>query len=481
MDKTSYKGYIEPAKIFGNIYFAGIHSASTHLIDTEEGLILLDPGYKESLWIVLENIRKLGLDPMEIKIILLSHGHVDHAGAAAELKALTGAKIYLGKGDLPMVRGEEESSWARELQCGFDYFEPDVLLEDGDTVTLGNTAIRCLSTPGHTEGTMSFFFDATDGIRTLRAGMHGGLGLNTLTKEYLEEHHLPLSNRDRYLAGLERAKKEPVELFLGNHVGNNDTEGKLQMLKTAKENPFIDADAFTACLDQCRNQLMNLIKKEQETKMINHTIDQILENKIIVIVRGVASDKLIPFAEAIYAGGIRLMECTYDATNTIPDEEIAANIEKLSKHFEGRMLIGAGTVIREAQVSLTKKAGGKFIISPDTDESIIKKTKEEGLVSIPGALTPSEVTTAHRAGADFIKLFPINVFGPSYVKTIKAPLSHVRVLAVGGVKKDNMQTYLESGACGFGLAGDIVNRPLIEAGDFEQITEITKGYTALLK
>ncbi|MBR4087095.1 MAG: 2-dehydro-3-deoxyphosphogluconate aldolase, partial [Clostridia bacterium] len=109
------------------------------------------------------------------------------------------------------------------------------------------------------------------------------------------------------------------------------------------------------------------------------TIQQIEKNKIIVIVRGVAKEKLLPLAEAMYQGGIRLVECTYDASGKIPDEEIAENIRMLAAHFEGKMAVGAGTVLTEKQVELTQKAGGKFIISPDTNPELIAFTKKCGL------------------------------------------------------------------------------------------------------
>ena len=215
--------------------------------------------------------------------------------------------------------------------------------------------------------------------------------------------------------------------------------------------------------------------------MCKAEIEKIKEGKIIVIVRGVARENLIPLAEAMYAGGIRLLECTYDASEKIPDEEIAANIEMLAKHFEGRMLIGAGTVIRERQVALTKSAGGKFIISPDTNAEIIKKTKELGLVSIPGAITPTEVAFAYRAGADFVKLFPIDLYGGAkYIKTLRAPLSHIPMLAVGGVNPDNMAEFLAAGAVGLGIGSGVVDKKLIAAGEFEKITELAKRYTAQL-
>ena len=174
------------------------------------------------------------------------------------------------------------------------------------------------------------------------------------------------------------------------------------------------------------------------------------------------------------------MEITYDATGKTPDEETAENIKMLAEHFKGRMFIGAGTVIRENQVELTKEAGGMFIISPDTYEGVIKKTRELSLVSIPGAITPTEIQTAHRAGADFIKLFPISNFGPSYVKAVSAPLSHVKLLAVGGVTADNMEEYLSIGIAGFGLGSDIVRKSYIENGEFEKITALAEKYTKVI-
>ena len=205
-------------------------------------------------------------------------------------------------------------------------------------------------------------------------------------------------------------------------------------------------------------------------------IQEIEKNKIIVIVRGVAKENLIPLAKAMYEGGIRLMECTFDASGKNPWEETAENIRMLSKEFEGNMYVGAGTVINEKQVELTKNAGGKFIISPDTNESVIRKTKELGLVSIPGSITPSEVMTAHRAGADFVKLFPVNVYGPGYIKTLSAPISNVKFLAVNGITSENMKDYLDAGAKGVGVGSGIVNKQMIAEGNFAGITELAKKY-----
>ncbi len=210
--------------------------------------------------------------------------------------------------------------------------------------------------------------------------------------------------------------------------------------------------------------------------MRNAVIQEIGNEKIIVIVRGVESNKLIPLAEAMYDGGIRLLEITYSTDGKISDEETAKNIEMLSKYFEGRMFIGAGTVITEKQVELTKKAGGRFIISPDTCENTIRKTRELDMVSMPGALTPSEIQNAHRYGADFVKLFPITNMGPEYVKAVKAPLSHIKLLAVGGIDENNMADYLKAGVCGFGIGTNIVNKTFIQNNEFDKITDLAKEY-----
>lgn len=210
-------------------------------------------------------------------------------------------------------------------------------------------------------------------------------------------------------------------------------------------------------------------------------IRKIEENKIIVIVRGIKKEHIIPLAEAMYNGGIRLIECTYDASGRVSDEQTASYIKMLAEHFGDKMAVGAGTVLTEKQVELTCAAGGSFIISPDVNAAVIKKTKSLGLISMPGALTPSEVTEAHRAGADFVKLFPLDAFGPSYIKALKAPLSHIKFLAVGGINADNMNDYLAAGAVGVGVGSGIVNKAVIEAGDFDTVTALAKKYTANIK
>ena len=215
----------------------------------------------------------------------------------------------------------------------------------------------------------------------------------------------------------------------------------------------------------------------KNTVEMMQVIREIEDKKIVAIVRGVDDADLMPLVQAMYDGGVRIVEVTYGKKS---DEETADSIKKLAKTFEGKMLVGAGTVRTKKQVKLTKKAGGTFIISPDMNPRVIRATKRNKMVSIPGVLTPSEITTAVRNGADFVKLFPITSMGSEYVKAIKAPLADIKMLAVGGVDETNIKDYLNVGVSGFGIGSNIVNKKLIENKDFAAITELSKQFVECL-
>ena len=147
--------------------------------------------------------------------------------------------------------------------------------------------------------------------------------------------------------------------------------------------------------------------------MRDQVIQQIEQEKIIAIVRGVGPEQCMKVADALYAGGIRLMEITYNQKDPASFQATADAISAITKAYEGRMFVGAGTVTTTELVELTAKAGGKFIISPDTNPDVIRRTRELDMVSMPGALTPTEIMTAHRAGADYVKLFPAVTWAPT--------------------------------------------------------------------
>ncbi len=207
----------------------------------------------------------------------------------------------------------------------------------------------------------------------------------------------------------------------------------------------------------------------------------IKKEKLIAIVRDVKSEQCLKVAQALYDGGIRLMEVTYDQKRPEAWEQTAQTIGMVAEAFRGKMHVGAGTVTCTELVELTAKHGGQFIISPDVDENVIRRTRELGMISIPGALTPTEVMTAHRAGAHFVKLFPAGVLGTSYLKAVKAPISHVDLLVVGNIDEKNVADFLSAGAAGAGIGGKLVNKAWVEAGEYEKITEVARELVTAVK
>ncbi len=228
-----------PGKLADDLYHVGVEHGPSYLLVTTDGLVLIDTAFPQTVYLVLENIRRLGFDPYDIRHILHSHGHYDHVGGTRALAALTGAKTYIGAADADAAAGRNGLVYAAEMDERYDEpFEADVLLHDGDVLHFGQTHIRCVSTPGHTAGTMSFFWNAHIGAREYTAGMFGGAGLNSLTDEYLGRYGLPLSMRTQFLASLEKVLDEPVQLHVGNHLSDNNYRQKLAR-RTPDYEPFL--------------------------------------------------------------------------------------------------------------------------------------------------------------------------------------------------------------------------------------------------
>ena len=255
--------YVKPFKMADNLYFVGAIGGSSHVIDTGDGLIMIDSGYPQTLYQVIHNMHLMGLDPLNLKYIVHSHGHYDHLGATKALVELTGAKTFLGAADRDYANGTLDLTWAKELGTEYrESFEPDVLLNDGDVISLGNTHIRCVSTPGHTPGTMSFFFNATYKGKEYTCGMHGGVGTNSMQKWFLDKYNLPYSCREDFFKGLEKVKNEHVDIFVGNHVGNNNTLEKMTQI-TDDFNPFINETEWPIFIENCKKHLERKIAEEQ--------------------------------------------------------------------------------------------------------------------------------------------------------------------------------------------------------------------------
>jgi len=183
------------------------------------------------------------------------------------------------------------------------------------------------------------------------------------------------------------------------------------------------------------------------SELFRHYLDQC---PLVAIIRGVTPGEAEAIGDAIFEGGIRIIEVPLNS----PDPLVS--IERLANKFGDRVLVGAGTVLRPPQVRDVKEAGGRIIVSPDTNVDVIAATAAEGLVASPGYFTPSEAFAAIRAGATALKLFPAEGASPALLKAQLAVIPReVPVLAVGGIKPDNMRPWRDAGASGFGLGGGL--------------------------
>jgi len=213
----------------------------------------------------------------------------------------------------------------------------------------------------------------------------------------------------------------------------------------------------------------------------NRVIETILEKKIIAIVRGYTAEEVVNLAGALHKGGVDLLEVTFPQTGEDGYREVTEKIRALNEKLGMEMVFGTGTVTSEEMVRVSKEAGASFVVSPDTNDGVIKETVRLGLVSIPGALTLMEMKHAHDCGADFIKVFPAFAVGPAYFKAVKAPLSALRLLAVGSVDESNVTDYLKAGACGTGVAGCLFKKEWILGNEWEKITEAAKNFVSLVE
>lgn len=212
---------------------------------------------------------------------------------------------------------------------------------------------------------------------------------------------------------------------------------------------------------------------------MQHYLYEVFESKkIISIVRGVKKEQIIDTATSLLAGGINCIEVTFDHSSTDGINNTIACLDAISRHFGDKVILGAGTVLSEEEVAIAHYHNAKYIISPDTNLRVIKATKEKGMFSMPGALTPSEIVSAYENGADIVKLFPIDTLGLPYLKAVKSPLKHIPLSAVGGVTPDNVQTFLENGAMCVGIGSSLVSKALVDAGQFDKITLQAKAFSS---
>lgn len=251
-------------KVLGNLYSVGNIAGSVHILDTGNGLVLFDTGYIETLGYVIDRMWRFGFDPKNIIAIFLTHGHVDHIGGAKKLREMSGAKIYLSKEDRAAAAGENDLLFDKELGLKFtEHFEPDVLLSDGDVFEFNGTSVRCVATPGHTAGAMSFFFDVDEGNVKYKAAIHGGAGILSMSKDYLTNKNLPFSLRDDFVNAMNRLKNESVDIYIGNHLEQNNTAQKYDKLINGDKFAFVNPNEWSIYCVSCIDALNSMIEKEK--------------------------------------------------------------------------------------------------------------------------------------------------------------------------------------------------------------------------
>ncbi len=200
---------------------------------------------------------------------------------------------------------------------------------------------------------------------------------------------------------------------------------------------------------------------------------RILEVGIVPVVRAASPQQTLLAAEAIASGGIPIAEITMTVPGAIDV------IAQLARSVGNQVLIGAGTVLDAATAERCLDAGAQFLVSPGFDLDTVQLARRREVLIMPGALTPTEVITAYKAGADFVKIFPCgNVGGPSYIKALKAALPQVPMIPTGGVNLNTAADFLKAGAAALGIGGELVSRAALEAGDSGTLAETARRFVA---
>lgn len=256
--------YVPPFRLYGPVWYVGDDWVCVHLIDTGDGLLLIDSGNVGAEAMLIYSIWKAGFDPAEVKWIIHSHGHVDHIGASPFFQRMFGTKMYLGA---PDARDFRERPWISVIQNAHndsaELFSVDHEITDGEELRFGNITMRFALCPGHTDGVISCFFDVEGEEGRKRCGYYGGFGFNTLTREYLTEiGDAELRTRQVYLRSLEKVRSEHVDIMLGNHCINNDTllRRQKQLEDPRGPNPFVDTEQWGRYLDRKRAELLEWMK-----------------------------------------------------------------------------------------------------------------------------------------------------------------------------------------------------------------------------
>jgi len=204
-------------------------------------------------------------------------------------------------------------------------------------------------------------------------------------------------------------------------------------------------------------------------------LNRVIESGIVAVIRSTSSEQLVEVARALFEGGIDVLEVTLTVPRAL---EIIAAVRKA---LGEKVLLGAGTVLDPETARAAFLAGAEFLVAPTLNLETIKLANRYDKLVMPGAFTPTEVLTAWEAGADIIKVFPADIGGPAYLKTLHGPLPQVRLLPTGGVNLSTIADFLKAGACAVGLGGALVEPKAVQSGDMARIKTLAQQYVAIVK
>lgn len=204
-------------------------------------------------------------------------------------------------------------------------------------------------------------------------------------------------------------------------------------------------------------------------------ISRLLNPGIIAVVRTASMEQVLPVCEALVAGGVIALEITFTVPNALDA------IQQTSARFGAEALVGAGTVLNVEMTRSAVYAGAKFIVSPITRAEIVTAAHEASVPVMLGAYTPTEAQTAHEAGADFIKLFPADKLGPAYVKALRAPLPHLKIVPTGGVDLHTAAEFLKAGCAALGVGGSLLTAEILRTGNWTELTRLARAYVDLAR
>ena len=254
----------KPFKVIENVYFVGNTWVSVYLIDTPEGLILIDCAYEENLYLLIDSIRGLGFDPKDIRHLLISHGHFDHCGAARQLQEMSNCEIWINEKDAFFTERRDLIAFEDRVP----EFRIDHYYDSDQSICFGGMTIWPVPCPGHTPGTTSFFFEVEHEGRKLTVAMHGGLGTNTLSKEDLLTNGWPLSFQQGYLDMLRQMKRRSVDVLIPSHAGHAKTYPFFDIAAQddGTGNGFIRPNAWREMLEIKEQEMLALLEREAERK-----------------------------------------------------------------------------------------------------------------------------------------------------------------------------------------------------------------------